>query len=167
MKLLRICILLSLGIVLLQCQNENEKNMEKEVWTGKAEGFPMFFKKGEKIIGIPCHDVKLITKGQHNHVDSVFIEFGLTLVRIEKLNRAIDYFSGIDFPEHEDGFFTTVRFKVHGNELLCKQLSEEYAKSDGKNPIDILLYREIPNVPYYRKIVNYEIKEWTVFKTPY
>ena len=167
MKLFKICILLSLGIVLSQCQNKKEISMEKEVWTGKAKGFPMFFKEGERIIGIPCHNVKLTTKGQQNHVDSVFIEFGLTLVRIEILNRAIDYFSGIDFPEHEDGFFTKIRFKVHGNELLCKQLSEEYAKSDGKTPIDILLHREVPNVPYHRKIVNYEIKEWTVFKTSY
>jgi len=168
MKLFKISLFLLLTIVVIQCKNKEEvKSNGKEVWEGKVEGFPMFFKEGEDIIGIPCSDTELIATGDNGQIDSLSLEFTLTLVRIKKLNRVIDYFSDIEFPEHQDGFHTEVRFKVQANEVLCKQLSEDYANSKNKSPMDILLYREIPNVPYYREIMNYEITEWRVYSIAY
>ena len=163
MKLLKISLIIVLAMVMAQCKTNNNQ----EVFTGEVKGFPMFIKEGEDIIGIPCHNAELITKGHNGQIDSVFIEFNLNLVRLAKLNRGTDYFSDIVFPEEEDGFFTVVRFKAHANEAVCKQLSEDYANSKDKSPIDILLYREVPNVPYHRKIINYEITEWNINKIAY
>ena len=128
----------------------------------------MFFKKEEKLITLPCSKAEWLTKGVDGQIDSVFIEFGLTLFLVEELKEHFDYFSEIDIPERKENFVTRIRFRLQANELVCKQLSEDYAKNPNKNPVDILLHQENPDVPpYYRKMINYKILKWKVVHIPY